>query len=200
MLSLLVVGTSSLSTPVWPNQFAEDFTEIESYGSAFVKKTNGTFYYDWTNERYKVTRQNGQGDRYCGTVEKFVATPCNHYVVDGKRYLDFPDKKYCCFCCDKAHGCGVLTPNWLQTATNNGTEVINGTSYQRWFIEGLQPNYYYETTGANRVMKRITQGKDDIMDFDPATLRTKVDESDFKLPSYCNSTCGATTICAGLRG
>jgi hypothetical protein len=31
----------------------------------------------------------------------------------GKRFLDFPDKKYCCFCCDSTHGCGIVAPDWI---------------------------------------------------------------------------------------
>lgn len=44
------------------------------------------------------------------------------YILD-KRFLDFPDKKYCCFCCDGVHGCGIVAPDWIakSNATHLGT-------------------------------------------------------------------------------
>ena len=39
---------------------------------------------------------------------------------EGKRYLDFPEKNYCCYCCDAAHGCGILKPDWISDATYEG--------------------------------------------------------------------------------
>jgi hypothetical protein len=41
------------------------------------------------------------------------------YVFIGRRFLDFPEKKYCCFCCDSTHGCGIVSPDWI--AKSNGT-------------------------------------------------------------------------------
>ena len=40
----------------------------------------------------------------------------NYLLILGKRYLDFPTKKYCCYCCDSAHGCGIVKRDWLKTA------------------------------------------------------------------------------------
>jgi len=30
--------------------------------------TTGSFFYDWTNVRYRVDRADGKWDRYCGSV------------------------------------------------------------------------------------------------------------------------------------
>jgi hypothetical protein len=201
MLGLLISGcaAATTTTPVWPDVFTQNFTEVESYGKVYVAKTSGQFLYDWPNRRYKVIREKGEGDRYCGTVEKFKNTPCNHLVTGGKRYLDFPKEKYCCFCCDDSHGCGVLDPAWMKTAVENGTEKINGTEYRKWDIKGLQDNFYYETMDEARVMRKLDQGSDDFMDFSVASRKTTVDPKQFELPGYCNQTCGLTTICAGLR-
>lgn len=68
MLIVLFGISYSISTPVWPEVFTQNFTEVESYGKVFVKKNNGIFLYDWPNQRYKVIRDSGQGDRYCTTV------------------------------------------------------------------------------------------------------------------------------------
>ena len=53
----------------------------------------------------------------------------------GKRYLDFPSKKYCCFCCDSSHGCGIVKKDWLVTAnaTYKGTEKLSDNeAYMKW--------------------------------------------------------------------
>ena len=46
-------------------------------------ETSGKFFYDWTNKVYRVDRENGKGDRYCGSVWKLTDTPCSHIVVEG---------------------------------------------------------------------------------------------------------------------
>ena len=51
----------------------------------------------------RVDRKSGWGDSYCTTTSFFFSflknTPCTHLVRDGKRYLHFPEHKYCCTCC-----------------------------------------------------------------------------------------------------
>lgn len=102
--------------PQWANKFTQKISEKIKY-TVFSKSVETTIYYDWDSKRYRIDRNNGSFDRYCGTVKKFSSTPCSHYVVEGKRYLHFPKKEDCCFCCDAEHGCGVLKPNWLENAT-----------------------------------------------------------------------------------
>lgn len=120
-----------------------------TYG--FIKEhTRGKFFYDYTNSRYRVDRDNGKGDRYCGSVYKLRNTPCSHIVTEGiklsslkgKRYLHFPEHDYCCYCCDDAHGCGVLKPDWAADA--KFVEVVsdaNGVSHEKWNKKGLQDNF-----------------------------------------------------------
>lgn len=118
----------------------------------------------------------------------------------GKRYLDFPDKKYCCFCCDSAHGCGIVKPDWLVTAnaTYQGTEKLGPNEYMKWLIKGVQSNLYYHANDTLNTPRRLFQESDDLMDYTSYKVGI-TDPSVFTLPSYCNITCGATTICAALR-
>lgn len=129
---------------------------------------------------------------------------CLRYFIHsnaGKRFLDFPDKRYCCFCCDSSHGCGITAPNWLVTAnaTYQGTENLDSQGpYMKWLIKGLQSNLYYHKNDTLNTPRRLNQLSDDLMDF----TAYKVGISDpkiFELPSYCKDQCGLTTICAGLR-
>lgn len=120
----------------------------------------------------------------------------------GKRFLDFPAKKYCCFCCDSTHGCGIVEPDWISKSngTYQGTEKLDdGKTYLKWEIKGLQSNFYYHSNDTNKTPKRLVQGSDDLMDYTDYYIGIK-DPSVFHLPSYCTDKCGATTICAGLRG
>jgi len=78
---VLVVLVGSQTPPVWPNQFEITFDETTK--EITTSKTKGVIYYDWTGQRELITREDGRGDRYCNTVEKFTSTPCNHFVVGG---------------------------------------------------------------------------------------------------------------------
>jgi hypothetical protein len=116
--------------------------------------------------------------------------------------LDFPDKKYCCFCCDSTHGCGILAQDWLVKAgaVYQGTEQIDDKGpYQKWYIKGGQDNFYYNKNDSVNTPRRLNQVPEDLMDFLSFTVG-KPDESKFNLPSYCTDKCGLLTICAGLRG
>ena len=58
----------------------------------------GTFYYDFTNLRYRIDRDNGRYDRYCGFngIRAFQNTPCSQLVIDGQRWIIYPEKQDCC--------------------------------------------------------------------------------------------------------
>ena len=71
--------------------------------------TTGTLYYDVNKNSYRVDRENGRYDRYCGTVKKFKDTKCSHIVSNGDRYLYYPELNDCCYCCDSSNGCGILS-------------------------------------------------------------------------------------------
>ena len=91
-------GGSQPSDPVWPDKFQQTFNETFYYPVIGTHYTTGKFYYDWKNKRYRVDRANGRFDRYCGFngVKFFQDTPCSHIVVDGWRWMVYPEKKECC--------------------------------------------------------------------------------------------------------
>ena len=129
---------------------------------------------------------------------------CSRYYLTlflGKRFLDFPNKNYCCFCCDSSHGCGIVASDWLvkANATYQGTENLDaGGPYMKWDIKGLQDNLYYHKNDTLNTPRRLNQLSDDLMDFTSYKVGI-TDPSVFNLPSYCTDKCGATTICAALR-
>ena len=106
-LLLLVIITVYAKDP--PNyNFSYQITFDESY---IVNKTtfriNGQKLYDPANNRERVDRANGRYNLFCGTVLPNVTAPCQQITTQDKRWIVFPTRSQCCFCCDKDHGCGI---------------------------------------------------------------------------------------------
>lgn len=203
MMAGVVTASNVPSTPVWPNEFQMTFNETLSYPILGSHHTTGTYYYSYTHKAERVDRANGHYDRYCGSNgAKIVSnTPCNQYVINGSRYLDYPDKNECCYCCSSAQGCGILRPDWLNNATYQGYLEKDGYNVTKWAKGGVQSNYYYERS-SDRVMIEIDQVPNDDQIFDPTTYTTKVDPSVFQPPSRCtpDNKCSYLSICRHLGG
>ena len=82
----------------WPHVFSQQFVETSYRPNWGTHVTFGTYYYDYTNKRARLDRDNGRWDTFCGYNgdRKGQDTPCTHLVVDGKRWLLFPKYKDCC--------------------------------------------------------------------------------------------------------
>lgn len=96
--------------------------------------------YDAANTRSRTDRNDGSHDRYCAPEKPFQSTACTHLVLGKDRWLVFPQENDCCWCCDASHGCGILTPDWLQRS--NASYVGHLDSYrgypaEEWNAQGL---------------------------------------------------------------
>ncbi len=80
----------------------------------------------------KMERTNGRFEKICNSVFPGKSTSCSHLVRDGKRYLVFDQERYCCICCDAAHGCDILSRDWLKGADYHGKESISGEEFDKW--------------------------------------------------------------------
>jgi hypothetical protein len=148
---------------------------------------------------FRVDRNNGNFDHYCGTVYWFANTPCTHLVRDGKRHLVFPEKKFCCKCCTV--GCGVVKPTWFQGGSAQGREDVNGTEAYKYTVAGVQNNYYYETAASKP--KRLYQHPDSDMVWDSGYTESSIDPKVFELPTDmgdCEQSCGMFTFCKLVGG
>ena len=205
ILSLIFVcvsATTDSTPPVWPNTFEQTFVETFSYPVLGSSTTTGKFFYDFPNRRYRIDRVNGKWDRYCGPVYPFSNTACSQIVVDGKRYLYYPEKNYCCYCCGSEYGCGILKPDWLSNASYLGVVVENGVEYQKHNVAGLQNNYYFSTNDNRRIMMRIIQEPNDIQEFNVDSFSESIhDASVFTLPNGCDpkKTCPLISTCTAVR-
>lgn len=99
-------------------------------------RVNGQTFYDPQNNRERVDRTNGRYNLFCGTIIPNVTTPCQSYTVKDKRWIVFPQRQQCCFCCDSSHGCGILKPDWLKDAQYMGQNKIVDTLYDKWSKDG----------------------------------------------------------------
>ncbi len=198
---LVFAGVIITEAPaVWPELFQENFDEKMSYPVFGSGTTKGTFYYDHQNNRYVITRENGKWDRYCGTVYPFRSTPCTHIVSGGNRYLHFPEKNYCCFCCSAAQGCGMLKPDWTDGAVFVRDYVDEkGRTIHVYDKKGMQSNLIHITDDKKQII-RIEQIPNDDQVFNEDSFSTTVDPAVFNLPDICKveNACGKLTTCGQI--
>jgi hypothetical protein len=182
---------------VWPNQWESEFLEDTYVPILGTIKTKGKWVYDLDNQRFFISRENGKNDRYCGSIYKLRSTSCNQIVLKGVRYFHFPEKKFCCKCCDASKGCGMVTNNWFTFGEYSKKTTMSNQDVLEYIIKGVQSNYYDETTEG--VPIRIYQEPLSDMMFDTSTYKEGIsDASVFDLPKdsgNCEQSCGFTTIC-----
>lgn len=170
LISILGTFAQTPLPPLWPDVFWQNFTEITYYPNVGTHQNSGAFYYNYSMPAYRIDRDNGKYDRFCGLSGPYVDddTPCSQIVVNSNRYLYYPALNECCYCCNSTAGCGVLFPSWLQDAKYVDTEVHNGVLSYKWSKKGGQDNFIWETTGNVPVERQtiaINQVPDDDMNF-----------------------------------
>ena len=70
LLNLVALNQqTNLSTGeyMWPKKFKQEFCEDMKYW-VLHGSTSGTLYYNWDLQKYRIDRENGRWDRYCGAV------------------------------------------------------------------------------------------------------------------------------------
>lgn len=201
IIFLVVLGAVVSTDPKpkrWADQWEADFNEkihVPIFGDDHV---SGKWAYDWENKMFFVGRDNGKFDRYCGSIYKFSSTPCNQIVREGKRYIHFPEKKFCCMCCTEEKGCGIVKPDWFFSGVyEKEGKTDSGKAYNEFNVKGLQNNYYDEIK-ESQTPYRIFQDPLSDMVFKPDTYKEIIsNKSIFDLPEdlECEQSCGFATIC-----
>ena len=154
----------------------------------------------------RVDRLDGQHDMFCSSVLPNVSTPCTLLMRENKRYIVYPQKRLCCYCCDTAHGCGVPERHFLNQTTFVGYESLGDASFYKWRYESTYvltlaaDAYYYETPDLDRIPRRFANSNHTMTDFVTKSFTTApIPSSTFALPDYCNYICPLTTICGKLQ-
>lgn len=211
-LSILNLCISSTSAdpayPVWPNAFRIDFNETNTLVPIVaVGETEGYLIYDYNNKKSMIHREHGDKDRYCALngLQWFKDQPCDHYVENGDRYIDYPQEEYCCYCCSADHGCGMLFPTWMENATFLGEAVREGYKTYKWDKKGVQDNFYYETIHDDPLQRKlvaIDQEPDELTDYHPDSFSTLDANTLIEVPARCQKgdKCPLASVCTALRG
>lgn len=195
LITLLILHLTTPKPPILPLKYKQNFTESLSL-LTFKGTTAGTIYYNFPKKLYRIDRENGKLDRYCGTYYKFTDTPCSHYVKDKIRYLYFPEKKNCCKCCSEKNGCGILKNNWLENSQKIGEFEVEDEIYEKWKIEGKQVNFVTNLK-ENKEIVKIEEESNDFMEFVRFSMSMDFDDSVFDLPQVCEEAaeCGWFNTC-----
>lgn len=203
LINILMVCLAQDPTPKkWPDQWQADFTEKIYLPVIGTEETKGHWAYDYANGLFAVSRENGKNDRYCGSIYKLKNTSCKQIVREGKRYMIFPEKKFCCMCCTAENGCGITKPDWFSSGVYNGEHDVGSVHGREFIVKGLQNNYYDEEAETCRPL-RIFQDplSDMVFDVDSYT-EENVNSSIFDLPTDsgdCERSCGFLSVCTLLR-
>ena len=94
IVNFLLVSGQVPASPMWPDVFWQPFTETTTYPLIGSHQNTGNYYYDWTIQSYRIDRNNGRDDRYCGIAGpyEFDNTPCSQIVNNGNRYIYSSEK------------------------------------------------------------------------------------------------------------
>jgi hypothetical protein len=198
VLALILAVAAQPKTPVWPVRFQQDF--VESYTSTQYHDI-GKLWYDSERNMERLDRNNGKYISLCNSITN-ATTPCTQLVRDGKRYIIFPLVRLCCFCCDSAHGCGIMRRDWLSVAGAKyvGKEELSGQIFDKW-TETDSTTDYWATTDAKQVPRKHAEDNAFFKDFIMNTYSEEyIAESVFALPGYCTgAVCPETSACKRFR-
>ena len=113
VLMLFAMSCLAVDPPLYDYAFKMNFDELYKTDKGNYE-VNGQLFYDPKNNQERVDRVNGRYNIFCNTVLPNVTTPCQQITTQNKRWIIFPSKSLCCFCCDSSHGCGILKPDWMK--------------------------------------------------------------------------------------
>ncbi|EAR87553.1 hypothetical protein TTHERM_00069600 (macronuclear) [Tetrahymena thermophila SB210] len=187
--------------PVWPNRFSQDFVETWNITNT-IHRSVGTYFYDYTQGTTRLARSNGQYDPLCKSLHT-DAQQCDQIIVNGERYIYYPDTQECCYCCGQNDGCGVLSPQWFIEPTFLGNVSYYGVPAYKWVIyEGpneANPNYYIETTEEEPTQRQLLYLARSNYEQNYFLDSLRTDFGSIDLPQTCNRKSLCPGTCAKVR-
>jgi len=194
LLSIALPAATAEPHPKWRDVWSAPFHEVTTSIFGKTHENDGYYYYDALRNTTRIERSPGSNDRYCGSVSS-DDDPCTHLVRNGVRYLIWPTQNKCCLCCDAEHGCGIVSPTWLDGAQYLGVEDVDGVPCDTWDQKGLQDNIWYQTVDGAFPVK-LDQKPNDLMVFDVKKFSEEPKpEEFFSVPEYCTDWCPLLTVC-----
>ncbi|RUS69348.1 hypothetical protein EGW08_022894 [Elysia chlorotica] len=184
--------------PTLPQHFSASFAEIEVFLGKVISKNNGTWYYDYANQRARFDHGEGQRNNFCGgqgLSPKNSKAPCSIiFTPEEDLIILYRESMTCCRLCGKEEGCTILKPDWMK----NGSkllyeETINGDDCYGYGKKGAVTTYdvlYSDVSGFmcryHEVVVGITHNLTffkESYNFDPQP------DYLFEVPQWCNKAC-----------
>jgi hypothetical protein len=69
----------------WDDKWSMKFTEKRYFPLLGKKTTEGTWYYNYSTKSFRIDRDDGSRNHYCGTIFPLSKTECRMIVNDGWR-------------------------------------------------------------------------------------------------------------------
>ena len=202
LLTLLALTAQAPPAPLpktWPAEFAISFTDNMYTPVKGHKATQGRWYYSWTQKAFRIDRNEGSYNHYCGAGVNYQEAPCSIFVKNGKRYIHYPTLNKCCFCCANENGCGIMIPDWFKGSTYEGTTTIGPYKVDHYLKIANEHNLISFVHGTNTIYQ-IFQQPESNMIFDPATIEYSTPSELFDLPSEkCEEFCPEVSPCTQNR-
>lgn len=151
-ITLLTIALAQ-APPVWPVRFQQEF--VESYSTTSFRDI-GKLWYDSERNMSRLDRTNGKYDPMCNSIVN-GSTLCIQLVREGRRYMVFPLLRECCYCCDSAHGCGILKRDWLSRSVYKGKEDLSGEYFNKW-SDAEEGSDYWAAINTKQVPRRLAEG------------------------------------------
>lgn len=148
---VLVVAAAAAVQPSMPTMPLGFSTDIVWWLSPRVGgfTTKGWWFYQQSPLLSIHVYPNSSEMFYCFGTGRPLGRECQVYSNTQKRYVLFPDQRWCCHCCDADVCAGPLQPDWLvqSGAKFARQEKVDGKLCNVWSSVGAQFNLWY--TDAN---------------------------------------------------
>ncbi len=121
ILVLVFAVVIAIDPPIFPEKYQIKFNETTK--SLSSGSTKGAIYFDSTKNSEVITRENGHHDRYCQNVYRFVDTPCNHYVINGKQLINSKEEDFWIFLRKNSAVIAATRPTDAESYQETGSEL-----------------------------------------------------------------------------
>jgi len=186
LFGLVAAFAANPAGPVWPDKFSAQWNDVSFWTAAH--SSSGQLDYSWNGGVHPTLHWHwidGWAEPYCWqSLPMPWDVQCEHFVVNGQRFLYYQYLNECCMCCDDSQGCGVPPPDFMQNSAYQGTVTYLGRSLYSWNFNN-QFNYL-ETVDASPTNRDWAELISTPSNFTNVWAFTpSVDPSVFALPAIC---------------
>lgn len=143
LVAVCAGSTPAPAMPTMPLGFSADFAWWRLKAGGVVAP--GWWFYQQSPLISVHVYPNASQMFYCSGTGQPLDQECRVYSDTQRRYVIFPQDKWCCHCCDAATCAGPLMPDWLQVsgAKYVGREKSGNVLCDVWGSSGAQYNLWF---------------------------------------------------------